>query len=204
MTSPDLTPWDVMAWARRSRTGSPGRKATLMALAEHAGINAVGEAVCWPSQATLADATEQSIRTVRDQLRELEAAGFIRREGRAVPGRGHTSDKVFLLYRDTDSAERQDSPRGLSTSTARSPDVHPLGPPTSRQYAQRPTNTKELHVEPSVNARRAALNGKPALHVAEERRRERLAEAPTVPDWDGNLSAIAAARAALVTPEDPT
>lgn len=87
--------WDTLAWARRAKTGSVGRKAVLMVLAEHA-----DEAdSCFPSQAVLAEATEQSVRTVRTQLAQLEEMGLIRREHRSRQGGsgGRTTDRFYLL-----------------------------------------------------------------------------------------------------------
>lgn len=89
--------WDTMAWARRVRTGNPGRKAVLMVLAEYA-----DEAdSCYPSQATLAAATEQSERTVRRQLAELEAMGLLHRSHRGNGNGGRTSDRYHLHVADT-------------------------------------------------------------------------------------------------------
>lgn len=85
--------WATLAWARDARTGSPGRKAVLMTLAEYA-----DEAnSCFPSQQLLADATEQSVRTVRSHLAELEAMGLLRREHRGNGAGGRTSDRYYLL-----------------------------------------------------------------------------------------------------------
>jgi hypothetical protein len=85
-------PWETLAWARRVRTGSPGKKAVLMVLAEHA-----DEAnSCFPSQKLIADATEQSERTVRSQLADLEKGGFLRRERRDDAG-GRKTDRYFLV-----------------------------------------------------------------------------------------------------------
>ena len=94
------TPWHTMAWARSVRTGSPGTKAVLMVLAEHA-----DEAnSCWPSQQTIAESTEQSVRNVQRQLGALEAAGFIRRQHRyPAGGAGRTSDRYVLILSQPDN-----------------------------------------------------------------------------------------------------
>lgn len=71
-----------------------------MVLAEHA-----DEAMsCYPSQATIADATEQSVRTVRSQLADLEAAGLITRQHRGNGQGGRTSDRYTLLVPQAGSA----------------------------------------------------------------------------------------------------
>jgi hypothetical protein len=85
--------WDALAWASRQRTGGPGPKALLLSLAKRADESWS----CYPGQDTLADETEQSVRTVRDQLKKLEELGLIRRESRGRPGGGRTSDRYFLL-----------------------------------------------------------------------------------------------------------
>lgn len=85
--------WDTMAWADRQRTGSPGRKAVLMTLAGYAD----DQDSCYPSQATIADSTEQSVSTVARCLEELEAQGLIAREERRRPDGGKTSDRYYLL-----------------------------------------------------------------------------------------------------------
>ena len=66
-----------MAWAAEQRTGSPARKAVLMALTNCAN-HQTGD--CHPSVPHLADETELGDSTVRRALKELEAAGLIGRE----------------------------------------------------------------------------------------------------------------------------
>ena len=75
--------WRATAWAVKQKTGNPGAKVTLLALANCA--NADG--LAWPSQQTLAGDTEQSIDTVQRQLRALEASGFISIERKRDRGR---------------------------------------------------------------------------------------------------------------------
>lgn len=85
--------WDALAWAARQKTGGPGPKAVLLSLAKRA-----DEAwSCYPGQETLAEETEQSIRTIQRQLADLEHRGMIRREARGRAGGGRTSDRYFLL-----------------------------------------------------------------------------------------------------------
>lgn len=85
--------WDALAWASRQTTGGPGPKVVLLSLAKRADESWS----CYPGQDTLAEETEQSVRTVRDQLKKLEEQGLIRRESRGKPGGGRTSDRYFLL-----------------------------------------------------------------------------------------------------------
>lgn len=82
---------EAIAWASKQRTGSPGAKLVLIALANYA--NDRGE--CWPSQATLAMWTEQSDRTIRTHLATLESMGLITRQAREVAG-SFTSDLITL------------------------------------------------------------------------------------------------------------
>ena len=124
-------PWETLDWARKARAGSPGRKAVLMVLAEYADENDS----CYPSQALIADATEQSERTVRTQLAELEQRGLIRREHRGGNGTGRTSDRYFLLRQPAKSA-------GGATGNA-------TGKPTPRATGRLlpPNNHEQLDVE---------------------------------------------------------
>lgn len=106
--------WETLAWARRARTGSPGRKAVLMVLAEHA-----DEAdTCYPSQALIADATEQGERTVRRQLVELEQLGLIRREHRGNGQGGRTSDRYHLLVGPANLAANPTTAAGVTGQSA--------------------------------------------------------------------------------------
>lgn len=82
---------EAITWASKQRVGSPGAKLVLIALANYA--NERNE--CWPSQATLAQWTEQSDRTIRTHLTDLESMGLIHRESREVAGK-FTSDIITL------------------------------------------------------------------------------------------------------------
>lgn len=105
-----MSVYDTMAWAKAQVTGSVGRKAVLMALAERTGE----QPVCWPSQALLAAETEQSVRTVRRCLADLEAAGLIvsKRcytlpDGTSLP-RGKARNEYTLLVDQADSLTSSD------------------------------------------------------------------------------------------------
>lgn len=67
--------FQASAWAAKQRAGNPSAKAVLYGLANYAGF----DGVCWPSQKTLADDTEQSIDSVQRRLKELEQRGLIYR-----------------------------------------------------------------------------------------------------------------------------
>lgn len=68
--------WQATAWSIRQTTGAAGRKVLLLALANYADE----KGVCWPSQATLARDTEQSVDTVQRQLKKLQDLRMIDRE----------------------------------------------------------------------------------------------------------------------------
>lgn len=82
---------EAIAWAAKQKAGSPGAKLVLIALANYA--NEDGE--CWPSQATLAQWTEQGERTIRRHLIDLEQLGLITRKARTSSG-NFTSDLILL------------------------------------------------------------------------------------------------------------
>lgn len=82
---------EAITWASKQKTGSPGAKLTLIALANYAN----DRQECWPSQATLALWTEQSDRTIRTHLASLESMGLIHRKTREVAG-AFTSDLTTL------------------------------------------------------------------------------------------------------------
>lgn len=88
--------FQAMAWAAAQKTGSPARKALLLAIANYADE----DGVCWPSRETLAEDSEQSIDSVDRHIKELEAAGFIKRSARA--GRradgGEQSKLITILF----------------------------------------------------------------------------------------------------------
>lgn len=81
----------ALNWAERQRVGSPSAKALLLVLAKYA--DATGK--CWPSQATLAAATELSLDTVQRQSASLEKDGFLNRERRNI--RDRFSSLVYQL-----------------------------------------------------------------------------------------------------------
>ena len=84
--------WETMTWARNARTGSPARKAILLVLAEHADE----QDSCYPSQATIAEATEQSERSVRAHIAAMADAGLLRVESRGLSSGGR-ANRYYLL-----------------------------------------------------------------------------------------------------------
>lgn len=73
--------WQATAWAQKQRTGSPSAKVVLLVLANYANE----DGICWPSQKTLAAATEQSEDSVQRRLRELEKLGLVKKQKRRRP-----------------------------------------------------------------------------------------------------------------------
>jgi DNA-binding transcriptional ArsR family regulator len=69
---------DLMVKAMKTKVGNPLRKLVLIKLAD----NASDQGECWPSYQHIADQCEISRSTVKLHIRELEKAGFLRREFR--------------------------------------------------------------------------------------------------------------------------
>ena len=84
--------WQATNWAGKQRTGSPARKLLLLVLANYADENGV----CWPSQETLANDTEQSVDTVQRNAKKLAAAGLVTIERRERKG-GRWPKLVYIL-----------------------------------------------------------------------------------------------------------
>lgn len=89
--------WQATNWALEQKTGDVGRKVLLLLLANLADENHS----CFPGQERLARESEQSLSTVKRQLKRLEEDGYIRREHRdgrgAGRGKGRTSDRYYLM-----------------------------------------------------------------------------------------------------------
>ena len=69
---------DLMVKAMKTKVGNPLRKLVLVKLAD----NASDQGECWPSYQHIADQCEIGRSTVKLHIRELERAGFLRREYR--------------------------------------------------------------------------------------------------------------------------
>lgn len=104
-----LRPYEASHWAQAQQTGNVGRKAVLMALAEFA--DEWGS--CFPSQALLAEVTEQSVRTIREQLAWLRDNGLIEVQHRArQDGQGRTSNRYYLRIDLTANLAGSKGPNG--------------------------------------------------------------------------------------------
>lgn len=82
----------ALAWAKKQKTGSVAAKATLMVIADFADESGR----CWPSQAVIAEETELSDRSVRQQMALLEAGGFLTREPRFREDGARATDVLRL------------------------------------------------------------------------------------------------------------
>lgn len=91
--------WQAAEWAKRQSTGSSGRKLLLLTLASYADK----EGICWPSQATLARDSEQSVDTVQRQLSALQKLTLIKRE-RLPKRRGQWQGYLYKLPLQTSAA----------------------------------------------------------------------------------------------------
>ena len=88
-------------WAWPIKAGGPAAKAVLMALAHFAN----DEGLCWPSQARLAEMTELTDRSVRDQLVKLAEAGLIEVERDRRANGSYKASTVRLMM-----GQRKDVP----------------------------------------------------------------------------------------------
>lgn len=86
----------AMNWAYEQRTGSPVRKAVLVALADFADEGHSS----WPSVMRLAEMCEVSESTVRRALRELEAAGLIHVDRTRMRETGGQTSNLYRLAVD--------------------------------------------------------------------------------------------------------
>jgi DNA-binding transcriptional ArsR family regulator len=144
--------WQATAWAIRQATGSPSRKVILLALANYADQHGV----CWPSQATLARGTEQSVDTVQRQLRKLQELGIIERE-RMPKRRGQWQGFRYKLPLQTDRP-------ATGRNAVRSHDMR--SGQTATSTSARPQSLRlKPSIEPSIEQTRAKNWG----DVAEER-----------------------------------
>jgi hypothetical protein len=69
----DLMSVKALFWALKQQTGSPTAKLVLIKLADISN----DEGYAWPSQNTVAEHCELSVRTVRDNVRRLELSGLL-------------------------------------------------------------------------------------------------------------------------------
>jgi len=88
-------PWEAQRWAREQPCDSAGELLVLMMIAVRAGDND-GKWECHPSQKTLAEDCQMSVRSVRRHLVSLEAKSYLSREERRREDGYRTSDKLTL------------------------------------------------------------------------------------------------------------
>jgi DNA-binding transcriptional ArsR family regulator len=81
--------WEALSWVWPREITPPARKLIAVALAD----SASEDGVCWPSHQHLASRVSMSPETVRQHLRELEAAGVIERSRRAREDGSQTSNE---------------------------------------------------------------------------------------------------------------
>ena len=84
--------YPAIEWAKRQKIGSPIGKAILRALADYA--DEAG--ACYPSQASLADECECSVRSIGQWLSTLEEMGLLIRQVRRREDGYRTSDLIVL------------------------------------------------------------------------------------------------------------
>lgn len=135
---------EAIMWARSVTTGSVGRKAVLLVLADYADER--GE--CFPSQQLIAEHTEQSVRTVQRQIADLEAAKLIRRERRTRRNGSRTSDRYVLSIGLGDNLSRDNDDRTYTTPVS-GPEplvepnpLTPIADATGEQHKQRNNNRR--------------------------------------------------------------
>lgn len=148
------------------RKGQPlgnGHKLLLLALADHAHHD--GTSV-FPSIATLVDMTEQSERAVQYQLRDLEAAGLLRKVRQA--SRYRPTEYAILIealgVHDVHPTDEQpgvqpETPEVHLTVSETPPGVHIEASRGAPDFAPEPLN-RHLTAEPSVRTVVHAKNGR--------------------------------------------
>lgn len=92
-----VTHYELLGAIRKYRAGGPGIKSTLMVMAEYAGIfEEGGDWSCCPGQDRIALESEQSVRTVRNHIRDLEELGVIVTRYRN-DGNGHRTSSLYVF-----------------------------------------------------------------------------------------------------------
>jgi DNA-binding transcriptional ArsR family regulator len=145
--------WQATEWARGQITKSVGRKALLLTLATYA--DEFG--VCWPSQATLAENTEQSVDTVQRQLKKLQECGIIDRK-RMPKRRGQWQGYRYYLRLQIEGQAKEQT--GVRPNSLRS------GHAATRTQTRPQSLRLKPSIEPSIEPSRA--NG---FDIAAERQR---------------------------------
>lgn len=185
----------AMAWAREQKTGSPGAKLVLMVLAEFA--DEAGYA--YPSQATIAEVSEQGVSTVRRHLDAMEGVFIVRHERRRKDGT-RTSDGFQLLYAAPASAEERDEqpPKMSGRSTAQNERTNRSNRAQQPLKMSRPVPTVlepsgEPPVEPSGSSS-SSLRSEAGRGPIVEKSRSRQQPTERATETEGQLMALCRAR----------
>jgi DNA-binding transcriptional MocR family regulator len=138
---------DLMVKAMKTKVGNPLRKLVLVKLAD----NASDQGECWPSYQHIADQCEIGRSTVKLHIRELEKAGFLRREYRRK-GELNQSN-VFHLSLDGGAAP------DLGGGAPDNPPGAPDNPGGGAGAAPRTSHSSEPVKEPKPTVIRDQLDG---------------------------------------------
>lgn len=146
----------VIPWAFSAPVASASQRLVLLDLADRANA----DHKCWPSQLTIAARTHLSERTVRLALKELEAAGLIKREMQFDTEGHRSSDRIKLLVQSTpDTARRGLTAPDISEPDAPSPPVAPAEVAPSDEFANLFLDDWEPTLQPEHIDRRQDLHG---------------------------------------------
>jgi hypothetical protein len=190
--------WEALAWAARQKTGGPGPKAVLLSLAKRVDE----DWSCYPGQDTLAEETEQSVRTVRDQLKRLEEAGLIRRETRGRSGGGRTSDRYFLqvMSKPADPAGKGGKPADPAGQTGSSLPVYTGSSLPGNNQGEQPGKNNQIADSDSISAPRPGHDGEqveliPVMEPVVRQPKTRAKPKRFLPDdWRPNAAHVATAK----------
>ncbi|SHH41080.1 helix-turn-helix domain-containing protein [Bradyrhizobium erythrophlei] len=145
--------WRATAWAIGQITGKAGRKLLLLALANYADE----DGICWPSQATLARDTEQSVDTVQRQIVVLEELTLLKRE-RMPKRRGQWQGYLYKLPLQTFAAPKVQT-------VARSPNLR--SGQAAKSALTRPQSLRHKpSIEPSYEPSHKSIASIPAERIA--------------------------------------
>ena len=134
-----------MSWAFKQDL-PPAEKLVLLSLADH---HNSGTGKCIPSQASVAEQTSMSVRTVQRHMASLEARGLISRVPRfRGEGRGRTSDAYILQGdnlarwlqgdnpRTTKATNQDDQGDTVVVGTGREPEEEPIAAAPKKEPAK--------------------------------------------------------------------
>ncbi|UPJ27077.1 helix-turn-helix domain-containing protein [Bradyrhizobium sp. CW1] len=134
--------WQATAWAAKQITGSASNKLTLLALANYAD----DKGICWPTQETLANDTEQSIDTVQRRIKSLVNLGLVHVETRPG-GRGRWDGRRYHLVGVAEMSKPQSAVRSRPASDLSAEPHHAApGPATIPHQARSPYRTAVRHI----------------------------------------------------------